>query len=232
MEYDYIPTDLLERNARQFEQQMHCHELNSEESKEGKVVTIARLFGAGADEIVARVREKLGWMVWDDQIVDFLARETHRDYQKRMFRALDEKAQSRVDEMVSVFCAEDPAETYFQLLPATVQTIAEKDAIIVGRAAHLFLPDALHILVMAPFESRVASVMKQSGLSQGEAEKEVKHQDRNRNRFLREMARQYEAAGNRKKEVPYDIELNAATLSTENAADLIVAAVRQKFGEE
>ncbi len=231
MEYDYVPTDLLEQSARRFELQKQANGSKNQRTRGGRVITIARLFGAGAEEIISMVGKQLDWMVWDDQIVELLASEVHRDYQTRMFKALDEKAQNRIDEMLSVFCDQDPEETYLRLLPTTLHTIAAHDAIIVGRAAHLFLPDSLRVLIKAPREKRIAYAMQKNKMTKSAAEKEIRHQDRNRERFLKEMARQYGAVeDSSKKEVQFDIELNTETISFESAADIIASAVKSKFG--
>ena len=231
MEFDYIPTDLLEQAVRRFELQTRVNGSGKQRTRDGRVITISRLYGAGAEEIVPMVGEQLDWMVWDDQIVELLASEAHRDYQMRMFKALDEKAQNRIDGMLAVFCDRDPAETYLQLLPTTLHTIAAHDAIIVGRAAHLFLPNSLRVLIKAPRERRIAYAMQKNKKTKSAAEKEVKHQDRNRRRFLREMTHQYGAVeGNSRKEVQFDIELNTGSISFENTANIITSAVRGKFG--
>jgi cytidylate kinase len=230
MEYDYVPTDLLERATRRFELQAHA--MRGRKKSKGRVIAISRLFGAGADEVVPMVGKQLDWMVWDRQILDLLASETHNHYLARMFKTLDEKAQNWIKEMRAMFANVDPEEVYVRLLPGTLCTIAAQDSIIVGRASHLFLQDSLRVLIKAPREKRIEYVREKLDMTRSEAEKEIRHQDRNRQGFLNKIARHYIFVERRyKDEMHFDVEVNTGSLSFEGAADIIACSARSKLGE-
>ena len=229
MEYDQVPVDLLEKAARRFE--LKARSLQGKDHRRGKVVTISRLFGAGAEEILPHLGEDLGWMVWDDQILDLLVNESHHQYQKRMFKALDERAQNWIEDIIATFSERNPEEEYVTKLPHTLHMIATMDSVIVGRASHLFLPSSFRVFIKSSRANRRRYLEQKLGLTSKEAEVEIDRRDENRQKFIEQMARQYELIDRKyRDEYNFDLELNTDSINPVDAAEIIACAARKKLG--
>ncbi len=72
-----------------------------------------------------------------------------------MFHALDEKAQNIIETLVSDFMGKAAKDSYFHLLPKAIYVIAQNNAILLGRGAHLVLQNAFHVHIKASFETRI-----------------------------------------------------------------------------
>jgi len=84
-------------------------------------------------------------------------------------------------------------------------------------------PNALHVRVIAPRDIRIHNIVKDSGLSQEQAARQMEDQDRRHARFIRSSFR-------RPSETPerYDLLINSGTLEAEQAVELTLSAVKIK----
>ena len=104
-----------------------------------------------------------------------------------MFEVLDERVQNAIEGFVGAFLGEVDQDSYFWLLPRTIIMLAQNDCVIVGRGAHLLLPDSLKVRVEASMETRVANMMRFEGLSAAEARRSIALSDKSRQRFTRRL---------------------------------------------
>jgi hypothetical protein len=188
-----------------------------------KIITISRQLGTGGRKIAEAVGEKLGCTVWGREILDVLASQSGGDYTARMFEVLDEKTQNAVDALVSDFFGQVAKHTYLHLLPKAVFVIAQNDAIIVGRGAHLLLPDSFRVRIKASFETRVNNMIQFEGLDRKTAEARIKANDKQREAFMKDLERKL---GIKDHHVEFDLGVSTDRFSIEDATAIIIQAFR------
>jgi cytidylate kinase len=184
-----------------------------------KVITISRQIGSGGREIAEKLGSELGCTVWGREILDVLASQSGGDYRARMFESLDEKKQGAIDGLVSDFFGQVAKHTYHYLLPRAIFTIAQSDAIFLGRGANLILPQAFHVRVTASMENRIHRIMAREKLSREAAEEKVRESDHQRETFLKEFAHSINVKKYRNE---FDLLINTDRIAVAEAASIIL----------
>jgi cytidylate kinase len=199
------------------------HEHPTEPAKKGPPpfnIAISREPGAKGTEVARAVGQRLGWQVYDQELVDLVAREmgTHVD----MLRLLDEKPMSWLEQcvvsMVSQFNLNH--DSYMVHLVAAIRSLGERGrCIIVGRAANFILPpgETLHIRLVGELHDRIAHMRKLKGMSERDAAHWVEKTAQERRNFVRKYFG---------KDVTdpdtYELMLNTSRLTVAESADVIV----------
>ncbi len=224
-----VPNDLIEKAISRYEQEARASLAPGVRAPAPRVITISRLCGAGGTSIARLAGERLGWAVWDGEILDVLADKSQGRYQARMFESLDETRQGAIEATLLSCLGEPNRETYLYLLNKALHIIAQKDAIIVGRGAVYALRNSLAVRVIAPMETRVKHMMARWGRSYRETWKRVKTVDRMREKFLRDFSRSLRKSCLRRS-AAYDLEICTDRMSFQGAAAVICAAAQDFFG--
>jgi cytidylate kinase len=194
------------------------------------VITIARQLGSGGRRIAETLASRLRLPLWDRQILDLLASESTVGYSARMFRLLDERAQGGVESLAESLLGAPSKDAYYHLLPRAILTIARHDVIILGRGAHLLLPDALRVRVEASLETRVRNLVRFEGDSESSARRRIKESDESRSAFLRELdERLTRRHPSRERGLQYDLVVNTDGFELHQAAGIIQTAASLKF---
>lgn len=192
------------------------------------LITVSREFGALGTEIGRRAAEKLGFSFWDQEIVHAIAEQT--GVQETLLASLDEQTRTRIEDFIaeSVFGSGTTAVKYVRQVIRVVHTVERHGgAVVIGRGAQFILAKdaALRVRVVCPYEQRVAGYSKREGLSEAEAERTLAQVERERQTFIQ---RHYDR--NVGDPVHYDIMVNTESILPDQAADLLIAAYRSKFG--
>jgi cytidylate kinase len=190
-------------------------------------VTVSREKGSGGSSIAKLVAEQLGFVVFDREIVDEVARLAFVD--RLVVEHMDEHSRRSIKESTDRVVRRQsfPPEAYMAHLAKTILTIGEKGgAVVVGRGAHLLLsPEKCsRVRVVAPLEVRVQRLCAGAGLERSAAESAIATTDRERARFIQENFQQTDA-----NPLLYDLVINTGGLAVDAAADLVVRAVEAKF---
>lgn len=195
----------------------------------GPWIALSRETGSGGTEIAGIAGELLGWDVLDKQILDFMAQ--RYGMPRDILEIVDEKRANWVHNLLGTFI--DPRlvsrEKYVVHLERIVCLAALHGKVVfVGRSAHAHLPRdrGLVVRVIAPKEQRIVRVMERRKLSRREATAVIDETDAAR----REFCRQYFHYAI-EEPLQYDLVLNTAHLSTEQAARIVVQAYREARGE-
>lgn len=190
-------------------------------------VTISREKGSGGSSIGMQVADQLGFVLFDREIVDYVARSASVDRLAVMH--LDERSRHSIQKEAELVIDRQnfSTHTYMAHLTRTILTIGEKgSAVIVGRGAHLLLPveRSLRVRVIAPLDVRIARLAAALGIKHSEAEAAIAETDRQRAQFVEENFDQSDS-----NPLLYDLTLNTAEIAPETAADLVVRAVTARF---
>jgi cytidylate kinase len=188
----------------------------------GITVAVSRESGARGGSIARRVGRKLGWPIFDQEQLEFMAQA------ETPFQGLPEEAQAWADAWIDHLLraralSEDPA--VLRLARAVLALAAQGEAVLIGRGAGHLLPPAttLHVRIIAPKADRVAYLKQWLRLTEEEAAEELLRRDAGRGEFLRQHLhlRAHDP-------YPFDMLLNSGRLGEEACADLIVQAAQAK----
>lgn len=149
-------------------------------------VTMANDVGGGGGDIGNMLGERLGWPVFDREILSAMAADDA--VRMRMYQSMDERDLNWFEEAMRTFIrGEFHKNDYFHRLTETLLCLARKShAVFVGRASDLILPrnKGLRVKVICTLERRVANFARHTGLSDREAARQVERIHRERATFI------------------------------------------------
>lgn len=185
-------------------------------------VTISRAVGSGGSEVARLLAQKLGWPLFDKEILQAMAGDDH--LRAAVYDQLDERDVGWLEESVRWLLDEESRrDDYFTRLTESVLAIARNgNAVFLGRGADLILPRdmGLRVRITAPREECIRNFANREQLSQSLARAEVERIEQERQQYLRRHARRYAAEITR-----HDLVLNMQTFSAPVAANAIHCAV-------
>jgi len=190
----------------------------SAKGQAGQALTIAlnREAGTQGTTVAQAVGARLGWPVYDHELLEHIARE--KGLRLSLLESLDEKPQSWFLECIQAFVGESLGESGF--VSHLVETIVSLGrlgrCIIVGRGAVHLLPRETTL------NDRIAAYAQHFGVAREEAARQVETQDRQRASFVQNHFHKDVADPHN-----YDLILNTARWSVEECADAIVEAVNR-----
>jgi cytidylate kinase len=187
-------------------------------------IAISREAGAGGTQVAQTIGSRLGWPVYDHELLDRIAQDM--GIRPKLLEPIDERQTGWIKETLkSVFAVPMVSElAYVQRLVKTVHALGEKgECIIVGRGAPFILPgDAtLRVRLVAPVAARIAALSRDLGLSQEDARRKVEAIDRERRDFVQAYFQKDPRDASY-----YDLVIDTARFSGQACAKLIVQALR------
>lgn len=188
-------------------------------------IAVSREVGARGTSVAREVGRRLGWQVYDNELLERIAQEMK--LRVNLLESVDERRVSWLQECVESFFSMPTVTetTYVRHLVETLLSLAvHGECVIVGRGAALVLPPAstLRVRLVATPEDRVAVMAQELGLSPQEAARRVESSDRQRTAFIRDHF-QHDPAD----PLNYDLVLNSSRLSVPDCADVIVETLRR-----
>jgi cytidylate kinase len=189
-------------------------------------IAISRQRGAGGGAVARELGGRLGWLVYDRELVDRISEET--GLRAELLESLDEKRSRRLVESIEAFfrgVRTMDVAAYAKRVAETMLALSlHGNCVIVGRGAAVILPAAttLRVRLMAPMEYRVRRMCDRLGMSDSTARHHIETTDRDRSKFVQQHFQRDVADLNL-----YDVVVNTAGFSTEQAAEIVVSALRQ-----
>lgn len=187
-------------------------------------IAISRESGAGGGELAREIGARLGWHVYDRELVDLIANEA--GIRAELLESIDEKRSHWLVECLEAFAGVRviAGEAYARQLAETLLAVSvHGHAVIVGRGSTMILPPetTLRVRFVAPLEDRIERVSRRLALSATQSKRRVRQVDRDRAQFVKQYFQ--ESVGD---EHLYDLVLNTARFTKEQAAEIVVAALR------
>jgi cytidylate kinase len=192
-------------------------------------ISFSRESGARGGTIARRVGRKLGWQVYDQELLEYMAQEainrpggldapptTPADWaEARVQQLIRERALSEHPSIVN-------------LARVVLALAAQGQAVLIGRGAGCVLPreTTLNVRIVAPLHERIAYMGQWLRLTVEEATERVRLRDERRrefiaNNFYRDPAEVHQ----------YDIVLNSSLLGEDACAELIAQAARARAAQ-
>jgi cytidylate kinase len=189
-------------------------------------IALSRQAGAGGAEIAQNVGARLGWPVYDHELLDRIAEE--KGLNARLLERLDERFLGWLEEAAHNFVAPQGHQVadYLRGLLAVLASLGKSGhCIIVGHGAPHVLPSdtTLRVRLIGPHDFRIAQVQNNLQLSRRDAERWIERTERERQRFL---DRHFDARSD--DPFAYDLVLNRQHLGVDECAGVIVQALRAR----
>jgi cytidylate kinase len=187
------------------------------------IVAVSREAGAQGSAVARAVGERLGWVVYDRELLQHIAEEM--GIREELLTSVDEKQRGWLQECVQAIAAVPTvsASAYVRRLVDLLLSLASHGrCVIVGRGAAQILPaeTTLRVRLLAPFKDRVRCVQQKQGIDAQRAMNWTEQTDAERSRFVKDHF-QKDPTDPRL----YDLVLNSSRFSVGECADLIVEAL-------
>ncbi len=184
-------------------------------------VSISRDVGADANQIGFMLAERLGWPVFDKEILRAMAGDdTTRE---RIYASMDERDIGWCEESLrALMQPEFVKNDYFRQLTKTLLALARQgNAVFVGRGADLILPreTGLRIRIATPLATRIQGAAEARNLSKEAALKEILQIEEERAGYFRQHFNVDVNDSGR-----FDIVINLTRTTPDQAVDLILSA--------
>jgi cytidylate kinase len=159
------------------------------------VVTISRHFGAGGHTLGEKLCERFDFQLVDEPVINELAYKAK--VSPSWLTAMEKEASSTLLSMISTFVSgglfykragsppeREERQKYIGFLTQTFTAMANEGGyVIVGRGAQFILkghPRAVHVLLVADYESRIAFLVGHHNISRSEAVSMIRARQRGR----------------------------------------------------
>jgi Cytidylate kinase-like family len=188
-------------------------------------VAISREAGAHGPQVARAVGERLGWPVYDREILQVIA--AAMGLPATLLESMDERRKGWLRLCLESFTATPPVTegAYARHLVETLLALAAHGGcIIVGRGAAQVLPveTTLRVRLAAPAGERVEAIRQRFGIPFDEASRWVERTDQERVAFVKNHFRKDPADPR-----GYDLVLNSARFSVAQCARLVIEALQQ-----
>lgn len=190
-------------------------------------ITIARDPGSGGKLVGQEVAKRLGYTFYDHELIDEIARSTKLRH--TVIHQVDEKGRTALQDLIQGLINPNYVSdvTYFTALCKVILSLAYRgNVVILGRGANFITPFAqgLHVRIMAPYQVCVQRAIDYEGHTPTKAREIVQKIEADR----REFVRQYFGKDIRRSSY-YDIAINTMFYKPHEAAEIVIAAFKQKF---
>lgn len=191
------------------------------------IITIGRQFGAEGHEIGKELAERIGFQLYDKDMLALAAEKSGID-----INVLAPADETFYGHMLSPYLtigklSPSTGDKLFQLQTNIIHDLAAKGScIIIGRLADYILkdnPNCIKAFVYAPLEKRVEIIKNKHDISEAEAKRLVKKMDAARKNYYT-----YYSDGKWDKKEGKDIMLNRATFGIEGCVDILEAMAKSR----
>jgi cytidylate kinase len=195
----------------------------------GPAIALSRQAGARGSSIARRVGRKLGWQVYDQDLLEYMAQDAvaRQGLLDGLPRPAALWAEARLGQLLrEQDLGQDPH--LLSLARVMLALAAQGKVVLIGRGAGCVLPaeTTVHVRVVAPRQDRVAYLGQWLRLTPEEAAEKVRARDEQREEFLLAHFRHRAAEADQ-----YDLVLNSSRLGEDVCAELIAQAARARLGQ-
>lgn len=188
-------------------------------------IGISREYGARGALIAAAIGARLGWAVYDRELLQLVAE--GMGLRASLLEGVDERRKGWFAEcMEALNSGKEITDTgYARHLVETLISLAVRGhCVVVGRGAPQVLPPAttLRVRFIGDKEDRVEAIRQEFQLSPLEAVRKVDTSDAERNRFVRDHFHKDPADP-----LGYDLVLNTSRISIPHCAEIVVEALHR-----
>jgi cytidylate kinase len=190
-------------------------------------ICVSRMPGLGGHRVAAEVAERLGWPIFDRELLERMAGDDRLRHQ--IYASMDQRDLSWGEEILRTLLQTDFVRNdYFHRLCDTVLSLGRQGhSVFLGRGADLILPRdrGLRVRLVAERATRVAAFAAERSLERDRAAAELTEVENQRNDFLRHHFRVDPESPTR-----FDLVIHLDHFPVDQAVALIVEAQRLRAG--
>jgi cytidylate kinase len=188
-------------------------------------IAISRTLGSGGKVIAAQLGEKLGWPVFDKELLGFMAGDDR--FRRQLYDSMDERDLGWLEETLrAMLQPQFIRNDYFRRLTETILGLARQGrAVFLGRGADLILPKGigLRVGIVAPRELCMETVAERFNLTREQAQDAWRRLEQERAEFIK-----HHFGVEPNDPSLHDIIINRGQFSVEQASELILCARNTK----
>jgi cytidylate kinase len=194
-----------------------------------RIIAIEPDIGSLTKEIANTLAEVVKWQVFDDEIVEYIAKDAH--VKEKIVREMDEKSQNLVQEEIEQFLRLLTKEDNFgefeyhqALLKTLVSLECKGEAILVGHGCAFAFDDdlfCLRIRITSSLSKRIERLCKRLNEPVETVRKHILKGDQKAREFV-----QFHFGKNRDDLSSYDLVLNSDNLPVKKIVDTLLATMR------
>jgi len=190
----------------------------------GLSIALSREAGARGGTIARLAGQRLGWQVYDQELLEFMAQDAAA--RQALTEDMTPECVAWIESRLSEIGEVGDGHTA-NLIRLMLELGANGEVVIIGRGAGCVLPTSttLHVRIVAPLPDRVAYMGQWLRLPADDAAKHVRTSDGRRAEYLRTVFGRPATEPHQ-----YDVVLNSSTLGEEACAELIAQAARARWG--
>lgn len=195
------------------------------------LITLSRCYGTQDQETAQLLAERMGVPLYDKKLLDAVCKEARGD--KHLLKRLDERVTSLVDDMVHGFFSKKSTnkDAYFRYVAKVIVGLGPSGGIVVGRAAHLLLPElaAFRVRIEGSLKAcckRLLAAEQAKGngkrLKKADVEKEILKKNKAWRLFDKDVAKRFptQISG-------YDLVINSDIYTPEQMVQIIATAMQE-----
>lgn len=219
---------VIERQCRLWELQREEQRRKARTPEHWPVITVSREFGARGEFLAHTIGERIGFTVWDGELVHAVADQTGAN--EAVLRSLDEHRRRVIEDSIegALLGGQYMESEYLRRLMKVMHAIASHGrAIVVGRGAEYILDpkSILRLRVVCPFEERARGYGIRQRIGETEARHRLEKEDAERTAFIRQnFSRKLSSAAD------FDLVVNTGSLPIEKLVGVVLGAYEAKFG--
>ena len=195
--------------------------------KEHVVITISREYGSGGRYVGRLVAEKLGLKLYDKEFIQRLSEKTGLSSE---YIEKEEQKRTALDNLDTPYAGVSNTDSLFIEESNLIKELAQKEScVIVGRCADFILKNTknvFNVFIYSSMENKIKRATEFYGLSNKEAEKEIKRINK-----LRSNHYKYYTGNNWGEASNYDLCINSDTFGVEKTADLISDIILKEYNK-
>jgi hypothetical protein len=191
------------------------------------IITISREYATNGVLIARKVAEGLRIPIFERELINQMAHAL--DVQPEAIDHIFEHPGGGVQSVITEWLTSLSPEKYLRYLKKSLAAIAARgDAVVCGRGANFVLrgQDDLHVRIIAPLELRMAIFHAGNDLPEAKIRRIITARDRERAHYVRNVFHQQIDDPHH-----YDLVLNLARITPEEAVAQIILAVRARVAD-
>jgi cytidylate kinase len=226
-----LPPELLERGMRPGDEVPPRHGFRGDQGAaptlpagpQGLSIAVSREAGARGGTIARRVASKLGWQVYDQELMEYMAQDSV--VRQGLLDGVSPAGVAWAEARLAALHL-GPEAAINNLARLVLALGAQGEVVLIGRGAGCILPPetTLNVRIVAPLEERIAYMAQWLRLPLAEATDKVRSRDARRAELL-----EIHFARSPGDVHQYDMVLNSSLLGEEACADLIAQAAHVRW---
>lgn len=188
------------------------------------LVTVSRSCGSNGTEVARLLAERLGVRFFDKELLNEMVKQAKSD--KYLMEQLDEKVTGLMDELIAGFFSHHSVtrEEYYHHLLKVLMGISRTGGVIVGRGAHLLLPNRkiFRLRLEGSPETCIDRIAQRYDWKKAKAAKEIAKANAERVEFVRKIAKRFKV----RQQTYYDMVLNTDIFKPDQAVTASAGAMK------